>query len=206
MPTERYAHSHEAPLVMTGPLVVLAIGATVLGFILAPWFVGERWQAFWRDSIQIAAWNHAVEGWSICRAGGASACATWPAATVFVCYVLASGIGMAPTTFRAGYLFLLNKWYFDSSGILSSVRISRGAPASGRSATCRSSTGFPTNWRVDTTGLHRWCACRPVRSRSMPAMWIGIVALVGLSWCSGETITRPASPFCVDHWLPLGAW
>ena len=47
---------------MTGPMAVLAIGAAVLGFILAPWFVGEGWQAFWRDSIQIASWNHAVEG------------------------------------------------------------------------------------------------------------------------------------------------
>ena len=62
MSAEKYAHSHEAPPVMTGPMVVLAIGAARLGFILAPWFVGERWQAFWRDSVQIAAWNHAVAG------------------------------------------------------------------------------------------------------------------------------------------------
>ena len=117
MPMERYAQSHEAPLVMTGPLVVLAIGATVLGFILAPWFVGERWQAFWRDSIQIAAWNHAVTGMEHLPAPAAELplVATLAGmATVFVCYVLAPGIpAWLATTFRPVYLFLLNKWYFD---------------------------------------------------------------------------------------------
>lgn len=117
MSAERHAHSHEAPLVMTGPLVVLAIGAAVLGFILAPWFVGERWQAFWRSSIQIADWNRAVDGMENLPGWAASLplVATLAGmATVFVCYVLAPGIpAWLATTFRPIYLFLVNKWYFD---------------------------------------------------------------------------------------------
>jgi NADH-quinone oxidoreductase subunit L len=117
MSAEKYAHSHEAPPVMTGPLVVLAIGAAVLGFILAHWFVGDGWQAFWRDSIQIAAWNHAVAGMESLPAWAASLplVATLAGmATVFVCYVLAPGIpAWLAATFRPIYLFLLNKWYFD---------------------------------------------------------------------------------------------
>lgn len=81
---------------MTGPLVVLAIGAAVLiGFILEPWFVGDRWQAFWRDSIQITAWNHAIEGMEGLLVWAASlplAATLAGMATVLVRYVLAPGI------------------------------------------------------------------------------------------------------------------
>ncbi len=117
MSAEKYAHSHEAPPVMTGPMAVLAIGAAMLGFILAPWFVGEGWQAFWRDSIQIAPWNHAVEGMESLPAWAASlplAATLAGMATVFVCYVLAPGIpAWLATTFRPIYLLFVNKWYFD---------------------------------------------------------------------------------------------
>jgi NADH-quinone oxidoreductase subunit L len=117
MPAEKFAHSHEAPSVMTGPLAVLAIGATVAGFLLAPWFVGAGWQAYWGDTIQIAAWNHAVAGME-----DIPALAAWlpliatvaGLATVYVCYVVAP---LTPawlaTTFRPIYLLFLNKWYFD---------------------------------------------------------------------------------------------
>ena len=117
MPAEKYAHSHEAPSVMTGPLVALAIGAAVLGVILEPWLVGDRWRAFWRDSVQIAAWNHAVEGMENLPVWAASlplAATLAGMATIFVCYVLAPGIpAWLAVTFRPVYLFLLNKWYFD---------------------------------------------------------------------------------------------
>ncbi len=117
MPEEKFAHSHEAPLVMTGPLVVLGIGATVAGLLLGPWFVGVGWQEYWRASVQIAAWNHAVAGME-----SLPTLAVWlplvatvaGMVTVYVCYVLAPLIPMwLATTFRPIYLFLLNKWYFD---------------------------------------------------------------------------------------------
>ena len=135
MSAEKYAHSHEAPPVMTGPMVVLAIGAAVLGFILAPWFVGEGWQAFWRDSIQIASWNHAVEGMESLPAWAASlplAATLAGMATVFVCYVLAPGIpAWLATTFRPIYLLFVNKWYFDDLYRFLFVRpyFCAGAPA-----------------------------------------------------------------------------
>jgi len=102
---------------MTGPLAVLAVGATVAGFLLAPSFVGAGWQAYWGDTIQIAAWNHAFAGME-----DVPALAAWlpliatvvGLATVYVCYVVAP---LTPawlaTTFRPIYLFFLNKWYFD---------------------------------------------------------------------------------------------
>jgi NADH-quinone oxidoreductase subunit L len=117
MTAEKFAHSHEAPSVMTGPLAVLAVGATVAGFLLAPSFVGAGWQAYWGDTIQIAAWNHAFAGME-----DVPALAAWlpliatvvGLATVYVCYVVAP---LTPawlaTTFRPIYLFFLNKWYFD---------------------------------------------------------------------------------------------
>jgi NADH-quinone oxidoreductase subunit L len=188
MPTERYAHSHEAPLVMTGPLVVLAIGATVLGFILAPWFVGERWQAFWRDSIQIAAWNHAVEGMEKLPALAAALpfVATLAGmATVFVSYVLTPGIpAWLATTFRPVYLFLLNKWYFDELyGFLfvrpyfalarqlwqvGDVQIIDGVP---NELAALTAIGSAQVVRLQTGSIAIYAF----------AMLIGIVALVGLS-------------------------
>ncbi|MBV9735940.1 MAG: NADH-quinone oxidoreductase subunit L, partial [Acidisphaera sp.] len=44
-------HVHESPPVMTGPLIVLAIGALVAGFSLRPYFIGDYWQAYWSNSI-----------------------------------------------------------------------------------------------------------------------------------------------------------
>jgi NADH-quinone oxidoreductase subunit L len=188
MAAERYAQSHEAPLVMTGPLVVLAIGATVLGFILAPWFVGEKWQAFWRDSIQIAAWNHAVAGMENLPALAAalSLVATLAGmATVFVCYVLAPGIpAWLATTFRPVYLFLLNKWYFDELyGFLfvrpylalarqfwqvGDIQIIDGVP---NELAALTATGSARMVRLQTGSIAVYAF----------AMLIGIVALVGVS-------------------------
>jgi NADH-quinone oxidoreductase subunit L len=117
MSAEKYAHSHEAPPVMTGPMIVLAIGATVLGFILAPRFVGEGWQTFWRDSIQIASWNPAIEGMDHLPAWAdwlPLAATLAGMATVYVCYVRAPGIpSELATTFRPIYALFVNKWYFD---------------------------------------------------------------------------------------------
>ncbi|MFL5256902.1 MAG: NADH-quinone oxidoreductase subunit L [Rhodopila sp.] len=56
-----YRKVWEAPVVMTGPLVILSIGATIAGFVLLPWFVGARSEAFWDGSIMAAGWNHALE-------------------------------------------------------------------------------------------------------------------------------------------------
>jgi NADH-quinone oxidoreductase subunit L len=117
MTAERYAHSREAPPVMTGPLIVLAIGATVIGLALETWFVGNGWKEFWRDSIVIGPWNHAVEMMeNIPAILGylATVAAVAGIATVFVSYVVYPGIpAWLATTFRPVYVFLVHKWYFD---------------------------------------------------------------------------------------------
>jgi NADH-quinone oxidoreductase subunit L len=110
-------HVHESPFVMTGPLIVLAVGATVTGFLFHSLFIGEEWPAFWRDSIVVTADNHVLEsmhhlpGW------------VGPAPTVvgllgiamaYAAYMYAPWIpGWFATRFRPLYLLAYNKWYFD---------------------------------------------------------------------------------------------
>ena len=118
MPAEKYAHSHEAPPVMTGPMAVLAIGAAVLGFILAPWFVGEGWQAFWRDSIQIARVEPRSRGdGKPARLGGLASPRGDAGRHGHSVRLLRAGAGHpgvarhhVPADLSA---VLLNKWYFD---------------------------------------------------------------------------------------------
>jgi NADH-quinone oxidoreductase subunit L len=111
------AHVHESPPVMTLPLVVLAIGALLAGWLLKGQLIGVDWQHFWGSSIQIATDNHVLRdmenlpGWvsfSPLVFGLAGI------ATAYVFYVAAPDL---PATlaqrFRPIYLFLLNKWYFD---------------------------------------------------------------------------------------------
>jgi NADH-quinone oxidoreductase subunit L len=79
--------------------------------------VGEGWQTFWRDSIQIASWNPAIEGMDHLPAWAdwlPLAATLAGMATVFVCYVLAPNIpSELATTFRPIYALFVNKWYFD---------------------------------------------------------------------------------------------
>ena len=54
-------HAHESPWVMLGPLVVLSIGATFLGWALDTWFIGADWQHFWNGSIFNGPQNDVME-------------------------------------------------------------------------------------------------------------------------------------------------
>ncbi|HTW29797.1 MAG TPA: NADH-quinone oxidoreductase subunit L, partial [Acetobacteraceae bacterium] len=110
-------HVHESPPVMTGPLIVLAIGATVTGWAFHGVFIGPDWAEYWRGSIAAAADNHVMADLEH---------------TPFAISLLPSifglcGIGLAylfymvdprlpvrlAETFPGVYRFLLNKWYFD---------------------------------------------------------------------------------------------
>ena len=51
-------HVHESPLVMLVPLMVLAVGAVLAGYIFAPLFVGEHAHDFWHGAIFNAEHNH----------------------------------------------------------------------------------------------------------------------------------------------------
>lgn len=45
------AHIHESPKIMTGPLLVLALGAIFSGWLGYSYFVGEGYDAFWNGSV-----------------------------------------------------------------------------------------------------------------------------------------------------------
>jgi NADH-quinone oxidoreductase subunit L len=56
-------HAHESPLVMTGPLVVLAVFAAGLGFIASPWWHGS-FQNFLTGGKEVLHLNLAMIGFS----------------------------------------------------------------------------------------------------------------------------------------------
>jgi NADH-quinone oxidoreductase subunit L len=122
MDQHTFDHAHESPPVMMGPLVVLAIGAVLSGFVAYDHFVGEGLTAFWGDSILMLAREggetiiemaHHVPFWvkvlpfvmGLIGIGAAT-----------VAYILRPDIpAMTAKAVRPLYLFLLNKWYFDEA-------------------------------------------------------------------------------------------
>ena len=117
MDEETAHHLHESPWVMLIPLFVLAAGAICTGFLFEHWFVGEGRGEFWKHSILVLPQHD-----SIGRAEEVSAfiaylplvAALLGIAIAYLCYSLEPGIPVRlATRFRALYLFLLNKWYFD---------------------------------------------------------------------------------------------
>ncbi len=111
------AHVHESPLVMTLPLVVLAIGALVAGFSLRDLFIGADWHEFWRGSIANAAGNHVLarlEDIPVWAALAPSVGAVLGIALAYYMYMFATDLpGRLAARFAPLYRFLLNKWYFD---------------------------------------------------------------------------------------------
>jgi NADH-quinone oxidoreductase subunit L len=115
------APAHESPPVMTGPLLVLAIGAVFAGVIFAPHFIGEHSAGFWRGAIATAEAGHAAAG------GEEAASAHHPPMWVLWAPVIVTIIGFLfavffylwkPSAARAMargpvWAFLYNKWYFD---------------------------------------------------------------------------------------------
>ena len=111
------AKIHESPHVMTGPLIVLALGALGAGFAFKDFFIGIGQSAFWRDSLFTAPGNtilqdmHEVPGWVV----------TAPSVMMVAGFLIASLFYLAlpwlprilSSLFKPIYKFLLNKWYFD---------------------------------------------------------------------------------------------
>ena len=114
---ETMHHVHESPWVMLIPLFVLAAGAALAGYFAEAYFVGDGRALFWKssilvlpghDSIGAAHENSAlIDYLPLVAALSGIAVAYW-------CYAMRPGIPAAlALRFRALYLFLLNKWYFD---------------------------------------------------------------------------------------------
>lgn len=114
---ETWHHVHESPWVMLIPLFVLATGAIVTGFLFEHWFVGEARGEFWKKSIFVLPQHDSVahaEEVSAFIAYLPLVAAMVGIALAYLFYALEPGIpGRLAMRFRAIYLFLLNKWYFD---------------------------------------------------------------------------------------------
>jgi NADH-quinone oxidoreductase subunit L len=128
------AHVHESPAVMLIPVGVLAIGAVVAGFAAYDAFVGDWWREFWAGSIFVLPTHSALEdahhvpGWVVLSPLVAAVAGI---ALAVLMYALMPGLpGVLAARFRAIYLFLLNKWYFDelydALFVRPSFRIGRG--------------------------------------------------------------------------------
>ena len=109
------AHVHEAPAVMWVPLVGLAIGAVVIGYLMLPMVATDI--DFWGTSILVLPNHNALEEahhvdfWvkALPMAVGVLGIAG-----AFLFYVLRPDLpGVLASRARPVYLFLLNKWYFD---------------------------------------------------------------------------------------------
>jgi len=112
------AHVHESPLVMLGPLLVLAIGALIAGFTLEPYFIESPDQAFWAGSIFNGPNNHVLEWMEKFEPGWTKAAPTVAGllgiAVAVLMYVVNPLLPMRlAERFQGIYQLLLNKWYFD---------------------------------------------------------------------------------------------
>jgi len=110
-------HVHESPLVMTGPLVVLAIGALIAGFSLRGLFIGADWHEFWRNSIGVAPGNDILARMEEIPAWAALAPSVLALLGIALAYIMYVAMPTLPARIAARfapiYRFLLNKWYFD---------------------------------------------------------------------------------------------
>src|SRR5437868_5278472 len=99
------------------PLFVLAFGAVFAGILADHWFVGEGRGEFWKHSILVLPQHDSI---------AAAEHVSWiidylpliagllGIAVAYVCYSLIPELpSRLAMRFRAIYLFLLNKWYFD---------------------------------------------------------------------------------------------
>ncbi len=108
---------HESPWVMLVPLLVLAAGAVLAGYLFVERFVGPERAEFWKGAIYVAASNHVLDDihhapeWLAWTPLAVTAIGFLAA---YWTYVVKEGLG-ARIAARGGPLhaFLYNKWYFD---------------------------------------------------------------------------------------------
>src|SRR5579863_3888907 len=114
---ETQHHIHESPWVMLVPLFVLAAGAIFAGWAFDEFFVGADRAAFWKAAILVLPADDAlgrIEHNPVFIDYLPLIAGLVGIALAYLCYIVRPGIPAAVTTqFRALYLFLLNKWYFD---------------------------------------------------------------------------------------------
>ena len=114
---ETIHHAHESPWVMLILLIVLAIGATFFGFLGFDFFVGDERAGFWKGSIPVLPQYDSLataEGVPLLVRYMPLVFALIGIAIAYVFYIADPRLPVRlASQFRALYLFLLNKWYFD---------------------------------------------------------------------------------------------
>jgi NADH-quinone oxidoreductase subunit L len=112
---EHYAAAHESPLVMTIPLVILAIGALGVGYPFEELFAGHGIEEFFRESVKMNP--HIVEAMHEIPQGVAflpTVMMVLGFAVSFIFYISRPYLPVElASQHRLLYEFLLNKWYFD---------------------------------------------------------------------------------------------
>jgi NADH-quinone oxidoreductase subunit L len=112
-PKEVLEHAHEPPWTMGVPLVLLALGALVLGEVFRHLLIGGGEAEFWRGSLVThEAAHHEVPVW-IAYAPTVAMLLGFATAWYFYITNPLVPFGLAKR-FRGAYLFLLNAWYFDA--------------------------------------------------------------------------------------------
>lgn len=188
MDKHTFDHAHESPPVMLAPLIVLAIGAVISGFVGYEYFVGHQMDAFWGSAIKILEENNAIEA--------AHHVPTWVKlmplvvgvigiAAAYLAYIMKPEIpGKVTEAIRPVYLFLLNKWYFDELYDWLFVKRSwQAGLAFWKTGDGTIINGFGPD---GVSSMARWCAGQVARLQTgylyhyAFAMLIGVVALI--SW------------------------
>ncbi len=114
---ETWEKAHESPWVMLGPLVILAIGSLLAGYVFYEYFIGHDQKHFWAGSIYTLESNkilehiHHVPSWvkfsPLVMMIAGFVCA-------YVIYLLIPKTSsVLAVAFKPIYLLFLNKWYFD---------------------------------------------------------------------------------------------
>ena len=115
--SEVMSHVHESPKVMLIPLMVLAAGALLAGYIFKEQFIGHDEALFWGEALYRSPTNkiveefHHVPGW-VPYAPFVAMILGFALSWYF--YIRNPGIpGRLAAQHGPLYRFLLNKWYFD---------------------------------------------------------------------------------------------
>ncbi len=110
-------HVHESPAVMTGPLIVLALGAMLTGIAFHGWFIGEDWLDFWRGSIVNAPTNTVMHDMEAVPLLASLLPTLVGLAGIALAYIMYVAVPALPARMAAAvpalYRLVLNKWYFD---------------------------------------------------------------------------------------------
>ena len=114
---ETMHHAHESPWVMLVPLIVLATGAAFFGYFGYDFFVGDERASFWKGAILVLPQYD-----SLAAAENIPSIVRYMPlifgllgiAVAYIFYIVDTRLPVRlASRFRALYLFLLNRWYFD---------------------------------------------------------------------------------------------